>query len=98
MVKTSTRVEGCVFTHNVGWVPEHLKHPLKMVDRYWSLVSDCGQTARVCGDIITPYIPKLCGINDVCSHFLASNSHVSVSFWMEWWMAIGLTAPASFFS
>ena len=46
MVETSTRVEGHVFTHNVGWVPEHLKHPLKMVDQYRSPVSDRGQMAR----------------------------------------------------
>ena len=56
MVETSTRVEGCMLTHNVGWVPEHLKHPLKMVDRYWSPVSDRGQTASD-GDVVTPYIP-----------------------------------------
>ena len=76
MVETNTHVEGCVFTHNIGWVPEHLKHPLKTVGRYWSLVSDCGQMARVCGDIVTPYIPKLCGNNDVFFHFLFSDSHV----------------------
>ena len=70
MVETSTHVEGRVFTHNIGWVPEHLKHPLKMVDWYWSPASNRGQTVRVCGDVITPYIPKLCGINDVRSHFL----------------------------
>ena len=77
MVETSTRVEGHVFTHNVGWVLEHLKHPLKMVNRYWSPVSDCGQTARVCGDIVAPYISKLCGTDDVCLHSLFSDSHVS---------------------
>ena len=60
-------MKGRVLTYNDGWVPEHLKHPLKMVDRYWSLVSNRGQMARVCGDLITPYIPKLCGRNDVFS-------------------------------
>ena len=79
MVETSTRVEGRVFTHNIGWVPEHLKHPLKMVDRYRSPVSDRGQMARVCGDLVTPYIPKLCGEEQCFSHFLFSDSHVSVS-------------------
>ena len=71
MVETSTCVEGRVFTHNVGWVPKHLKHPLKTVDQYWSLVSDHGQMARVCGDIIAPYIPKLCGNNDVLFIFFS---------------------------
>ena len=56
MVETSTRVEGCVFTHNIGWVPEHLKHPLKTVDRYWSPVSDHGQMASM-GGVIAPHIP-----------------------------------------
>ena len=65
-----------MFTHNIGWVPEHLKHLLKTVDQYWSPVSDRGQTVRVCGDIIAPYIPKLCGTNDVCFHSLSSDSHV----------------------
>ena len=64
MVKTNTRMEGCVFTHNIGWVLEHLKHLLKTVDRYWSPVSDRGQMARVCWGIVAPYIPKLCGNND----------------------------------
>ena len=58
MVETGTRVEGRVFTHNVGWVPEHFKHPLKTVDRYWSPVSDRGQMASS-GDVVTPYIPIL---------------------------------------
>ena len=58
MVETSTHVEGRVLTHNVGWVPEHLKHPLKTVDRYWSPVSDRDQMASS-GDVITPYIPIL---------------------------------------
>ena len=44
MVETSTRVEGRVFTHNSGWVPGHLKHPLKTIDRYRSPVSDRGRT------------------------------------------------------
>ena len=56
MVETSTRVEGCVFTHNIGWVLEHLKHPLKTVNWYWSPVSDHGQMASS-GDVVTPYIP-----------------------------------------
>ena len=56
MVETSTRVEGRVLTHNDGWVPEHLKHPLKTVDQYWSPVSDRGQMASS-GDVVTPYIP-----------------------------------------
>ena len=77
MVETSTHVKGCVFTHNVGWVLEHLKHPLNTVDQYRSSVSDRGQMARVCGDIIAPYIPKLYGTNYVFSHFLFSDSHVS---------------------
>ena len=96
MVETSTRVEGRVFTHNVGWVLEHLKHPLKTVNRYWSLVSDHGQTARVCGDVITPYIPKLCGNNDVHSHFLVSDSYVSVFFSLSDGMVDGpvRTGPA----
>ena len=44
MVETSTRVEGRVFTHNIGWVPEHLKHPLKMIDWYRSSVSGHDRT------------------------------------------------------
>ena len=108
MVETGTRMEGRVFTHNVGWVPEHLKHPLKTVDRYWSPVSDCGQTARVCGGLVAPYIPKLCGNNDVL--FIFFSLILMFRLWMEWWMAlygwgppiwwtaIGLTAPVSFFS
>ena len=56
MVETSTHVEGRVFTHNIGWVPEHLKHLLKTVDRYWSSVSDHDQMASV-GSIVTPHIP-----------------------------------------
>ena len=40
LVETSTRVEGRVFTHNVEWVPGHLKHPLKTIDQYRSPVSD----------------------------------------------------------
>ena len=71
MVKTSTCVEGHVFTHNVGWVPEHLKHLLKTVDRYWIPVSDRGQTTRVWQDFIAPYIPAYVGTNDI-SFFLSS--------------------------
>ena len=70
MVETGTCMEGRVFTHNVGWVLEHLKHPLKMVNWYRSPMSDRGQMVRVCGDIVTPYIPKLCGNNDVRFSFL----------------------------
>ena len=91
MVKTSTRVEGHVFTHNVGWVPEHLKHPLKTVDQYWSPVSDHGQTARVCGDIIAPYISKLCGTNDVS--FVSFSLILMFWLWMEWWMALYRRGP-----
>ena len=69
MVKTSTCVEGHVFTHNVGWVPEHLKHPLKTVDRYWIPVSNHGQTTRVWWDFIAPYIPVYVGTNDVFFSF-----------------------------
>ena len=71
MVETSTCVEGRMFTHNDGWVPEHLKHPLKTVDQYWSPVSDRGQMARVCGGLIAPYIPKLCRNNDVSFIFFS---------------------------
>ena len=81
MVETGTRVEGRVFTHNVGWVPEHLKHPLKMVNQYRSPMSDRGQTARVWRDLVAPYIPKLCGNDDVLFHVLFSDSHVSVFGW-----------------
>ena len=79
MVETSTRVEGRVFTHNVGWVPEHLKHPLKTVDRYWSPVSDHDQMA-CSGDVVAPYIPIMVGYmegNEVLFSFLVSGSHVS---------------------
>ena len=55
MVETSTRVEGRVFTHNVGWVPGHLKHLLKTVDRYWSPVSDRGQMASG-GSVVASHI------------------------------------------
>ena len=44
MVETNTRMEGRVFTHNDGWVPGHLKHLLKTIDRYRSPVSDRGRT------------------------------------------------------
>ena len=79
MVETSTRVEGCVSTHNVGWVLEHLKHPLKTVDRYWSPVSDRDQMASS-GDVVAPYIPIMVGYvegNEVLFSFLVSGSHVS---------------------
>ena len=69
MVETDTHVEGCVFTHNVGWVPEHLKHPLKTVDQYRSLVSDCGQTARVWWASLLPTYPRHVGTNDVFFSF-----------------------------
>ena len=71
MVETSTHVEGCMLTHNVGWVPEHLKHPLKMVDWYRSLVSDRGQMASS-GDVVAPYIPIMVmwRATKFVSHFL----------------------------
>ena len=71
MVETGTRVEGRVLTHNVGWVPEHLKHPLKMVDWYWSPVSDCGQMASS-GGVVAPYIPIMVmwRATKFVSHFL----------------------------
>ena len=81
MVETSTRVEGCVFTHNVGWVPEHLKHPLKTVDQYWSPVSDHGQMARVCGNLVAPYIPKLCRNDNVS--FIFFSLILMFRLWME---------------
>ena len=71
MVETGTRVEGRVSTYNVGWVLEHLKHPLKMVDQYRSPVSDCGQMVRVCEDLVAPYISKLCGNDDVSFIFFS---------------------------
>ena len=79
MVETSTCVEGHVFTHNIGWVPEHLKHPLKTVDRYWSLVSDRNQMASS-GGIVAPYIPIMVmwRATKFCFPFLVSGSHVSV--------------------
>ena len=107
MVETGTHMEGHVFTHNVGWVLEHLKHPLKTIDRYWSLVSNRGQMARVCWDIIAPYIPKLYGNDDVS--FIFFSLILMFWLWMEWWMAlyrrgppiwwtaIGLTTLVSFF-
>ena len=109
MVETSTRMEGHVFTHNVGWVPEHLKHLLKTVDWYWSPVSDHGQMVSS-GGVVTPYIPIMVmwRVTRFYFPFLVSGSHVSVLLWMEWWMAlygrglpiwwttIGHTAPASF--
>ena len=71
MVETSTRVEGRVFTHNVGWVLEHLKHPLKTVDWYWSPVSDHDQMASS-GDVVAPYIPIMVmwRATKFCFHFL----------------------------
>ena len=56
MVETSTCVEGCVLTHNDGWVLEHLKHPLKTVNRYRSPMSDHDQMASS-GDVVAFYIP-----------------------------------------
>ena len=78
MVETGTRMEGRVFTHNVGWVSEHLKHPLKTVDQYWSPVSDRDQMASS-GDIIAPYIPIMAmwWATKFCFSFLISGSHVS---------------------
>ena len=67
MVETGTHVEGRVLTHNVGWVPEHLKHPLKTVDRYWSLVSDRDQMASN-GDVVAPYIPIMVVTADTAVH------------------------------
>ena len=82
MVETSICVEGCVFTHNIGWVPEHLKHLFKTVDRYRSSVSNHGQMVRVCGDVVAPYIPKLCGTNNI---FLILFSLILMFWlWMEW--------------
>ena len=109
MVETSTRVEGRVFTHSVGWVLEHLKHPLKTVDRYWSPVSDRGQMASS-GDVVTPYIPIMAmwRVTRFYFHFSFLVLMIRFSFRMEWWMAlyrrgppiwwtaIGHTAPASF--
>ena len=109
MVETNTCVEGHVFTHNVGWVPEHLKHLLKTVDRYWSPVSDHDQVASS-GDVVAPYIPIMVmwRATKFLFSFLISGSHVSVLLRMEWrmalygwgppiwWTAIGHIAPASF--
>ena len=67
MVETGTCVEGRVLTHNVGWVPEHLKHPLKTVDWYWSLVSDRDQMASS-GDVVAPYIPIMVVTADTAVH------------------------------
>ena len=80
MVETNTRVEGRVFTHNVGWVLEHLKHPLKTVDRYWSLVSDRGQMASS-EDVVAPHIPIMAiwRVTRFSFSFLVSGSHVSFS-------------------
>ena len=80
MVETSTRVEGRVFTHKVGWVPEHLKHPLKTVDQYWSLVSDRGQMASS-GDVVTPYIPIMVmwRVTRFYFHFLL----LVIMFWLS---------------
>ena len=81
MVETSTRVEGCVFTHNVGWVPEHLKHPLKTVDWYWSPVSNCDQMASM-GGVVASHIPIMVmwQATRFCFSFLVSGSHVSAFY------------------
>ena len=109
MVETNTRVKGHVFTHNVGWVPEHLKHPLKTVDWYWSPVSNHDQVASS-GDVVAPYIPIMVmwRATKFLFLFLISGSHVSILLWMEWqmalygrgppiwWTAIGHITPVSF--
>ena len=110
MVETSTRVEGRVFTHNVGWVPEHLKHPLKTVDRYWSPVSDRDQMANM-GGVVAPHIPimvmwratRFC-FSFSCFWFSCFGFHFRMEWWMAlygrgppiWWTTIGHIAPASF--
>lgn len=48
------------FTHNFGWVPEHLKHPLKTIDRYRSPMSDRGPTTWVAG-CFAPHVPIMHG-------------------------------------
>ena len=95
MVETSTHVEGRVLTHNVGWVPEHLKHLLKTVDQYWSPVSDHDQMASS-GGIVAPDITIMAMWRAMkfCFSFLVSGSHVSTfHFWMEWWMALYRRGP-----
>ena len=110
MVETSTCVEGRVFTHNVGWVLKHLKHPLKTVDWYRSLVSDRDQMVSS-GDVVTPYIPIL--VMWQVTRFYFHLLFLVLMFWfhfrMKWWMALyrrGLPiwwttirhiAPASFY-
>ena len=82
MVKTSTCVEGRVLTHNIGWVPKHLKHPLKTVDRYWSPVSDHGQVASS-GDVVAPYITivAMWRVTRFYFHFSCLVLMFRLSFW-----------------
>ena len=69
-----------MLTYNDGWVPEHLKHPLKMVDRYWSPVSDRGQMASS-EDVVAPHIPIMAiwRVTRFSFSFLVSGSHVLFS-------------------
>ena len=69
MVNTSTCVEGHVFTHIVGWVPEHLKHLLKMISWYWSPASDCGQTTGVWMGLHCSLHTRYVGTNEVVLPF-----------------------------
>ena len=72
MVETGTCVEGHVFTHIVGWVPEHLKHPLKMIGWYWSLASNCGQTTGIWMGLHCPLHTWYIRANEVMFQFLFS--------------------------
>ena len=72
MVKTSKCMEGHVFTRIVGWVPEHLKHPLKMIGWYWSSASNRGQMTGVWTGLHYPLHTQYVGADEVMFHFLFS--------------------------
>ena len=70
MVKTSTCMEGHVFTHIIGWVLEHLKYLLKMISWYWSLASNHSQMTEVWMGLHCSLHTRYVGTDEVMSSFL----------------------------
>ena len=70
-----------MFTHIVGWVPEHLKNLFKTIGQYWSLISDHGQTMEVGMGLHCPLPTRYVRADEVMFFLLSLTLMVSDGGW-----------------